>query len=126
MIANVTEQTTRTSWQSIDWRRQDRIVTNLRQRIYRASEAGDVRRARNLQKLMMQSKANRLLAVRRVTQLNQGRRSGNLCLIHNVCHKQVHAAHPDRSLRARRLLEPCAGPTGKHGAEGGTAPPSPR
>ncbi|MEM7495491.1 MAG: group II intron reverse transcriptase/maturase [Myxococcota bacterium] len=78
MIANVTTQTKRQSWQSINWRRQNRNVTNLRQRIYRASQEGDVRRARNLQKLMMQSKANRLLAVRRVTQLNQGRRSAGV------------------------------------------------
>lgn len=40
----------------------------------------------------------------------------NLYLIHNVCHKQVHAAHPDQPSGARRLLEPCAGPTGKHGS----------
>lgn len=75
---NVTSHAKRVSWQSIDWRQKNRIVTQLRQRIFRASEEGDVKRARNLQKLMMRSEANRLLAVRRVTQLNRGRRSAGV------------------------------------------------
>jgi RNA-directed DNA polymerase len=39
-----------------------------RQRIFTASKAGDLARVRNLQKLMMRSRANTLLSVRRVPQ----------------------------------------------------------
>jgi RNA-directed DNA polymerase len=56
----------------VNWKVQ-RQVRTLRQRIFRASQAGDLRRARSLQKLMLRSHANTLLSVRRVTQLNTGR-----------------------------------------------------
>lgn len=72
--ANVTTQNNfKLKWKEISWREQDKIINNLRQRIYRASEAGDLKRVRNLQKLMLKSKANKLVAIRKVTQLNQGK-----------------------------------------------------
>ena len=45
----------------------------MRQRIFTASKAGDLARVRNLQKLMLRSRANTLLSVRRVTERNAGR-----------------------------------------------------
>ena len=45
----------------------------MRQRIFAASRAGDLKKVRNLQKLMLRSRGNALVAVRRVTQLNAGR-----------------------------------------------------
>jgi RNA-directed DNA polymerase len=60
-------------WASIDWREVEEDVRRLRQRIFTASQAGDLKRVRNLQKLMLRSRANALLSVRRVTQLNAGR-----------------------------------------------------
>jgi N-terminal domain of reverse transcriptase len=48
-------------------------VRRLRQRIFTASNAGDLARVCNLQKLMMRSRANTLLSVRRVTEPNAGR-----------------------------------------------------
>ena len=62
-----------TDWTRVNWRKVQRQVRTLRQRIFRASQAGDLRRARSLQKLMLRSHANTLLSVRRVTQLNTGR-----------------------------------------------------
>lgn len=50
-----------------------RLVRNLRQRIYRASQAGDPDKVRSLQKLMLRSYANTLVGVRRVTQTNAGK-----------------------------------------------------
>lgn len=38
-----------------------------------ASKAGDLKKVRNLQKLMLRSRANAMLSVRRVTELNAGR-----------------------------------------------------
>jgi RNA-directed DNA polymerase len=62
-----------TDWNSIDGRNANRTVRNLRQRIFAASDAGDLRKAHSLQKLRLRSRANTLVSVRRVTQVNQGR-----------------------------------------------------
>ena len=62
-----------TDWQSVNWRKAHRQVRSLRQRIFRASQAGDHKKVRSLQKLMLRSYANTLLSVRRVTQVNTGR-----------------------------------------------------
>jgi len=63
----------RTDWDLVDWREANRIVTNLRQRIFRAARANDQRKVRSLQKLMPRSRSNILMSVRRVTQVNAGR-----------------------------------------------------
>jgi len=63
----------RTDWSCVDWRKADRIVRNLRHRIFRATQANDRRRVRSLQKLMLRSYSNILMAVRRVTQVNAGK-----------------------------------------------------
>src|ERR671912_502654 len=63
----------RTDWNAINWRKVERSVSNLRRRIFRASEEGDHRKVRSLQKLMLKSRANALQSVRRVTQINVGK-----------------------------------------------------
>ena len=63
----------RTVWDFVAWRKASRIVTNLRQRIFRAARANDHRRVRSLQKLMLRSRSNILMSVRRVTQVNAGK-----------------------------------------------------
>src|SRR3979490_2855136 len=60
-------------WDALDWRRVEDDVRRLRQRIFTASKAGDLKKVRNLQKLMLRSRANTLLSVRRVTERNAGR-----------------------------------------------------
>jgi RNA-directed DNA polymerase len=62
-----------TDWNTVNWRRAQRTVRNLRQRIFRATQAGDHKRVRSLQKLMLRSHANTLMSVRRVTQVNAGK-----------------------------------------------------
>jgi len=61
-----------TDWNAVDWRRVNTLVRNLRQRIYRATVEGDLRKVRSLQKLMLRSYANKLVSVRRVSQQNAG------------------------------------------------------
>lgn len=68
---NVTKRTT--DWRSTNWRKANRIVRNLRQRIFKATQKGNLRKVRRLQKLMMGCYSNILLAVRRVTQINGGK-----------------------------------------------------
>jgi len=60
-------------WLSIDWRQVTDDVRRLRQRIFTATQVGDLKKVRNLQKLMLRSRANTLLSVRRVTEINAGR-----------------------------------------------------
>src|SRR5450631_3138918 len=60
-------------WDQVDWGQAEEDVRRLRQRIFAASQAGDLKKVRNLQKLMLRSRANALLSVRRVTELNAGR-----------------------------------------------------
>src|SRR6516162_7558494 len=72
-VTNGPEERTGTDWDTINWRKADRLVRNLRHRIFRASQAGDLRRVRSLQKLMLRSYSNILRSVRRVTQVNAGK-----------------------------------------------------
>ena len=60
-------------WDAVDWRACEESVRRLRQRIFTASRAGDLARVRSLQKLMLCSRANALLSVRRVSERNAGR-----------------------------------------------------
>jgi RNA-directed DNA polymerase len=67
-----------TDWSTVNWRRAQRNVRNLRQRIFRASQAGDLKKVRSLQKLMLRSYANTLLSVRQITQINAGRNTAGV------------------------------------------------
>lgn len=69
--ANVTERTC--VWNDVDWRKAHTAVRNLRQRIFRAVKEGNLKKVRNLQKLMMRSYSNILVSTRRVTQKNKGK-----------------------------------------------------
>ncbi len=72
MTANVTVGDV-LAWQAIDWKQVYRTIKNLRQRIFRASRDGDLKKVRSLQRLILRCRANRLESVRRVTQMNQGK-----------------------------------------------------
>jgi RNA-directed DNA polymerase len=65
-------------WLSIEWQAVEDEVRRLRQRIFTVSQAGDLKRVRSLQKLMLRSRANALLSVRRVTELNAGRKTAGV------------------------------------------------
>src|SRR5664280_2005122 len=65
-------------WDEVEWRRVEQDVRRLRQRIFTASQAGDLKRVRNLQELMLRSPANTLVSVRRVTERNAGRATAGI------------------------------------------------
>ena len=65
-------------WSSIDWKRQKKMVRNLRRRLYRAIKNGKRNRVRSLMKLMLRSQANLLVSIRRVTQENRGKQTSGL------------------------------------------------
>lgn len=65
-------------WYGIDWDQAGQDVRRLRQRIFAASRDGDLKRVRNLQKLMLRSRANAQVSVRRVAELNDGRKTAGI------------------------------------------------
>jgi RNA-directed DNA polymerase len=65
-------------WRQINWRKAERYVFRLQKRIYAASRRGDVKRVRKLQKTLMRSWSNKVLAVRRVTVENQGKKTAGV------------------------------------------------
>src|SRR5665213_3396273 len=66
------------AWYAVDWRACEQSVRRLRQRIFTASQAGHLNKVRSLQKLMLRSRANTLLSVRRVTERNAGRETAGV------------------------------------------------
>lgn len=60
-------------WQDINWRNVERNVRRLQERIYRATERQEWKKVRSLQKLLARAMSNKLLAIRRVTQENDGK-----------------------------------------------------
>ena len=67
----VTEQTTK--WHEVNWPKAYKAVEKLRRRIYRATQEGDWKKVKNLQKLMLKSHSNKLISVKQATQLNRGK-----------------------------------------------------
>ena len=104
-------------WRQIDWRQIERSVRRLRQRIFTASQAGDLSRVRSLQKLMLRSRANALVSVRRVTERNAGRLTagvdGEVVLTPvakmRLAERIEHSSEPFKALPVRRVYIPKPG-----------------
>ncbi|PPT08939.1 Retron-type RNA-directed DNA polymerase [Geitlerinema sp. FC II] len=78
MSKTIGNNTVRLEWRGIDWKKIERRVFRLQKRIYQAKRRGDVRTVHGLQKLLLKSWSARLLAVRRVTQDNQGKKTAGV------------------------------------------------
>ncbi len=109
LAANVTSSDV-LDWQAIDWKRVYRTIKNLRQRIFRASREGDLKKVRSLQRLMLRCRANVLESVRRVTQVNHGRYTPGVdkvlvktpeeraALCQELGQLELHKVHPVRRI----------------------------
>lgn len=75
-------------WKDINWRKAERCVFKLQKQIYKASRRGDVRTVRRLQRLLTKSWTAKCLAVRRVTQDNQGKKTAGVDGIKSLTPKQ--------------------------------------
>ncbi len=110
-------------WASINWRRAEEDVRRLRQRIFTASQAGDLKKVRNLQELMLRSRSNTLVSVRRVTEINAGRATagvdGKVVLLPQakaaLAHGVQHQARPWTPQPVKRVFIPKPGTTKKRG-----------
>lgn len=65
-------------WNQIPWSQLEKYVIKLQQRIYQAEINGDYRKLRNLQRMLINSKANLLISIKRVTQTNDGKRTAGI------------------------------------------------
>jgi RNA-directed DNA polymerase len=52
---------------NVEWTATEAAVRRLQDRIFRAAEAGDGAKVKNLQKLLVRSRSAKLLAIRQVT-----------------------------------------------------------
>jgi len=108
-------------WRQVDWRRVEDEVRRLRQRIFTASQAGDLARVRSLQKLMLRSRSNTLQSVRRVTERNAGRLTagvdGEVVLTPEakatLADRIQHPTEPFKAQPVRRVYIPKKGKSGK-------------
>jgi RNA-directed DNA polymerase len=65
-------------WKALPWRKLEVRVFKLQKRIFKASSRGDVKAVRKLQKTLMRSWSGKCLAVRKVTQDNQGKKTAGI------------------------------------------------
>src|SRR5919199_1319284 len=101
-------------WHQLPWRKLEVAVFKLERRIYKASHAGDIRRVHRLQKLLLKSRAAKLLAVRRVTQDNQGKNTAGIDGIkslspHQRCALATHLGTLPTGRPTRRVWIPKPG-----------------
>ena len=66
------------SWEFLPWKKFQINLFRLQKRVYKAVRAGDKAKARSLQKLILRSQAARFLAIRQVTQLNNGKKTAGI------------------------------------------------
>ncbi len=71
-------------WANIDWPAVERNVRRLQERIFRASQNGERAKVQNLQRLLVRSSSAKLLATRKATQINRGKRTPGIDGV--VCH----------------------------------------
>ena len=75
-------------WKDINWRKAERCVFKLPKRIFKASQRGDVKLVHKLQRLLLKSWYAKLIAVRRVSQDNQGKKTAGVDGIKSLTPKQ--------------------------------------
>ena len=66
------------TWADINWHAVEGNVRRLQERIYRATTNKAWRTVKNLQKLLVRATSNKLLAIRRITQENQGKHTAGI------------------------------------------------
>ena len=65
-------------WNCIPWKQLRKNLFRLQRRVWKAIRADDRKKALNLMKLIYRSRSARLLAIRQVSQLNQGKKTAGI------------------------------------------------
>lgn len=115
-------ETVSEDWSLVPWRKLERHCYRLQKRIYRASEQGNHTVVHRLQQLLMRSRSARLLAVRRVSQDNQGKNTAGIDGVKAITPRErlalAEAIHPRhhkqrKAKPVRRVWIPKPGKTEK-------------
>lgn len=88
MIMSNIESKETMEWRDIDWRNVSQYVEKLQTKIYQASKSGNVKRMRQLQHTLARSYRARLLAVRKVSQDNSGKKTAGVDGIASILPQQ--------------------------------------
>ena len=78
MNMSKTQNNQTVEWKDLNWRKLERVTFKLQKRIFQASERGDVKAVRKLQKTLIRSWSAKCIAVRRVTQDNKGKNTAGV------------------------------------------------
>jgi RNA-directed DNA polymerase len=81
---NGSRDTSHFSWVEKPWKKFEIVVFRLQKRIYKASQEGNFRKVKKLQRLLLKSRSAKFLAIRRVTQLNTGKKTPGMDGIANL------------------------------------------
>src|SRR5215471_6752562 len=100
-------------WNTVDWKKAKLHEFKLQKRIYQASLRGDAGRIHRLQRVLVSSRSAKLLAVRRVTQDNQGKKTAGVDGVKSLTPKErlllaEHLSLDDRAWPVRRVWIPKA------------------
>jgi RNA-directed DNA polymerase len=119
-LMTITDGKLITDWNQIDWGTVEVQVFKLQKRIYRASQSGDVAKVHKLQRLLLRSWNTRLLAVRRISQDNQGKHTAGIDGYKSLSPKQRLTLAENLTLNEkgsplRRVWIPKPGRTEKRG-----------
>jgi len=100
-------------WNTFTWRETERRVFKLQKRIYQASLRGDAGCEHGLQRLLVNSRSGRYLAVRRVTQDNCGKKTAGVDGVKSLAPRErlllaEHLKIDDQAQPVRRIWIPKA------------------
>src|SRR3989442_14298045 len=101
-----TQKSAMYEWKDVPWRKLEKNLFKLQKRIFQATKRGDRKVVRRLQRLLTKSQATALLAVRKVTQDNRGKRTAGVDGVKDLTpHQRLTLAHQLHSqpFRAKAL-----------------------
>lgn len=102
------------TWKEINWPLAEKTISRLQQRIYKASLNNETQKMHKLQRRLISSEFARAISVKRVTQLNKGRKTPGVDQIIVTNHYEKHKLFKNlkldgKSLPIRRIYIPKPG-----------------
>ncbi|WP_264375677.1 group II intron reverse transcriptase/maturase [Wolbachia endosymbiont (group B) of Sphaerophoria taeniata] len=74
----IDQRNVRYKWNTVPWRKLERFAFKLQKRIYQAEMCNNIKKVHKLQRLLLNSISAKLLAVRKVTQDNRGKKTAGI------------------------------------------------
>ena len=106
----MSQQNVRYEWKEIPWRKLEKSSFKIKKRIYRVSQCNDIKKMHNLQRLLLKSTSVRMLAVKRVTQDNKGKKTAGINGKANVNQKErlqlAYSRYKRKSKTIKTYLDP--------------------